>query len=290
MPNARQIGDLPQARRIFHAKQDLLLLDEVNNENPFFAENEGAVWVEIVETLNKVPIFPSPLDVRACKKRLDLLVIEFRKENWRQVVKSGSEEEYGTIQELLTKIVQAIDSAQEKTREKAQKKAEEKKRKEAALKMVDAEIAKESDSTFAGNGNSDRALPTDEELVKIGAMDPSELARHSDDGWESDSEGGKRAATKKLKRGRIDESDSLVQYLKASDVEKQKIREIELKNERDLKELELLNQKELKEKEIDNNFKLRQQELELERYRIELEGNDGMRIKRRNWLRVKNLI
>ncbi|XP_055329295.1 uncharacterized protein LOC129581982 [Paramacrobiotus metropolitanus] len=148
--------------------------------------------------------------------------------------------------------------------------------------MVDAEIAKESGSTFAGN--SDRALPTDEELVKTGALDPSELARHSeifvrntvlafvDDGWESDSEGGKRGATKKVKRGRTDESDSLVQYLKASDVEKQKIRERELKNERDLKELELQNQKELKEKKIDNNFKSRQQELELERYRIELEG------------------
>ncbi|GAU93193.1 hypothetical protein RvY_05169 [Ramazzottius varieornatus] len=118
----------PSTKNFSKAIHDLDLLDLVDSKNPYFASRPSAVWEGITRTLNQEKIFKKPLDSRAAINRVNILVTAFRGDDLKKKVKSGTEEQYGHIDELLTRVVAAIDDSKKqkdaKTRAEAFKSKE----------------------------------------------------------------------------------------------------------------------------------------------------------------------
>ncbi|GAV08553.1 hypothetical protein RvY_18225 [Ramazzottius varieornatus] len=98
---------------------DLDVLDLVDSKNPYFGSRPSAFWEEITRTVNEAKIFKKPLDSRAVISRVNILVTAFRRDDLKNV-KSGTEEQYGRIAELLTRVVAAIDDSKKQKDAKTQ--------------------------------------------------------------------------------------------------------------------------------------------------------------------------
>ncbi|XP_055351957.1 girdin homolog [Paramacrobiotus metropolitanus] len=262
----------PQRR--FKAKHHLLLLDEVNTISPYFARNKEQAWKTIAENLNKIPdqMFGGDnlLDGVACKNRVEILVKAFRSEDVRNVVKSGTEEQYGDIEKLLTNVsAAALDWETQREARAALKKQEQGKRDtelEEANKAVEA----------AGEvGIVEQVEVTDEELVAMGAMDPAELNNCN------------VKMTRTAKRFHLvcrkeRPAPNLVKQkpwylsfprnqLRRSASAKWKMQEKEIEAQKEMKDKELQMQKELKEMELQVEKEVDLKALENDRLRIAAE-------------------
>ncbi|GAU89281.1 hypothetical protein RvY_01847 [Ramazzottius varieornatus] len=99
----------PSTKNFFKAIHDLDLLDLVDSKNPYFASRPSA-------------ISKKPLDSRAVINRVNTLVTAFRGDDLKKKVKSGTEEQYGRIAELLNRVVAAIDDSKKQKVAKTQAK------------------------------------------------------------------------------------------------------------------------------------------------------------------------
>ncbi|XP_055336855.1 uncharacterized protein LOC129587240 [Paramacrobiotus metropolitanus] len=280
----------PQRR--FKAKHDLLLLDEVNTISPYFARNKEQAWKTVAENLNKIPdqMFgpDNLLDGVACKNRVEILVKAFRSEDVRNVVKSGTEEQYGDIEKLLTNIsAAALDWETQRKSRAALKKQEQAKRDtelEEANKAVEA----------AGEvGIVEQVEVTDEELVAMGAMDPAEL--NNANGQREDDDNGRKIPTRLQKRKtspKLSEAETVVSLISQESAKTQRIREMELESSARIRKMEIDNekeieaQKEMKDKELQMQKQLKEMELQVKK-EVDLKAleNDRLRIaaEERKW-------
>ncbi|XP_055338568.1 uncharacterized protein LOC129588397 [Paramacrobiotus metropolitanus] len=113
--------DIPNVRPLkcrFNATSDLALLDLIKHYNPYVADNRTAAWKDIVRSLNETKIFPKPLTDRAVKERFANLVAWFKAKDLRNKSRSGSEEQYGRMESLLTEMCEIIKDSEETEAEK----------------------------------------------------------------------------------------------------------------------------------------------------------------------------
>lgn len=82
----------------FAAKHDVLLFREVVARNPFLTPSK---WVDIAENLNRLNMV---VDGRRCRERTILQVDYFEKEDFDNLRRSGTEEEYDEKEQLLQEI------------------------------------------------------------------------------------------------------------------------------------------------------------------------------------------
>ncbi|XP_055357644.1 uncharacterized protein LOC129602601 [Paramacrobiotus metropolitanus] len=88
----------------FRIAEDLALCEEVINARPFSAPNKNAAWTEIVDNLNAIPLFSKPTDERACKQRVEDLLMQFRTNDVAKLKRSRTEEQYEQLKSLLAEI------------------------------------------------------------------------------------------------------------------------------------------------------------------------------------------
>ncbi|GAU99136.1 hypothetical protein RvY_10178-2 [Ramazzottius varieornatus] len=96
-------------RRKFGLEKDVLLAEAVLSHNPYESDVPHVEWKEIVEALNDIPLFETPLDVRAVRNHFDVLVKEFssREANGGRSVK---DDKYRKLDRLLAEIL-GVDSS-----------------------------------------------------------------------------------------------------------------------------------------------------------------------------------
>lgn len=181
-------------RRRFKISDDILLLEEVKIRNPYGAINKGRVWGEVAAVLNSIKVssadmcpwsrnnllaestflqlFKAALDDRAVRGRTTSLLKIFRLQHIKNRVKSGTEEQYGLLEALLTDIdsvVKDTEVAQE-ARKRAQVEKEEELEKASKIvkdagkngRFVARDSSEESVSVpHAGNLSIFERMPTD---------------------------------------------------------------------------------------------------------------------------------
>ncbi|XXQ30266.1 No apical meristem-associated C-terminal domain-containing protein [Plasmodiophora brassicae] len=103
-------GGAPTHKR-FAAWHDVLLLRATNDIKPWEAKygKVMAVWDLIGARLANIIGFGLKKDGPSLKKRFELIVDQFRKDDQEALKKSGVEEEFAEKQELLTDIVTRMD-------------------------------------------------------------------------------------------------------------------------------------------------------------------------------------
>ncbi|GAU94463.1 hypothetical protein RvY_06234 [Ramazzottius varieornatus] len=132
----------PYPKNFFKAIHDLDLLDLVDSKNLYFASRPSADWEEITRTLNQPKIFKKPPGSRAVINRVNTLVTAFRGDDLKNKMKSGTEEQYGRIAELLTRVVAAIDNSKKQKGAKTQAEAFKRKERDYAGEAVMVEREK----------------------------------------------------------------------------------------------------------------------------------------------------
>ncbi|KAH6933591.1 hypothetical protein HPB50_016721 [Hyalomma asiaticum] len=97
--NTSAVRQVRKPRRHFRIHEDLCLLREVAAANPF--ENPQ-MWEEVLR--NVVAAIERDVTLRAVKERVELLLNYFRREDTANLRKSGTEEQYGELQQLLQEV------------------------------------------------------------------------------------------------------------------------------------------------------------------------------------------
>ncbi|XP_055350098.1 uncharacterized protein LOC129596779 [Paramacrobiotus metropolitanus] len=145
--------DIPNVRPLkcrFNATSDLALLDLIKHHNPYVADNRTAAWKDIVQSLNETKIFPKPLTDRAVKERFANLVAWFKVQDLRNKSRSGSEEQYGRMESLLTGLCELIKDCEETEAEKKRAATEAQNERQKIAKLMKSA------------GEHGRKIPTDE--------------------------------------------------------------------------------------------------------------------------------
>ncbi|KAJ3236314.1 hypothetical protein HDU81_010903 [Chytriomyces hyalinus] len=135
----------------FSAGMDIDLLKEVVNEEPF-AASHGAVtgaWVTVASNLNTVwDLDQATAGVTGpmCQKRFKVLMDVFRKEELDALKASGTAEEYGQREQLLTDLAGRMEEAEDERRDRRDKKLEDIEKREINGNIVrEAAVARLSD-------------------------------------------------------------------------------------------------------------------------------------------------
>jgi hypothetical protein len=85
---------------------------QIANATPYkvkYGQGDKA-WNDIADALNNNPLFFRHIvDSKGVRAKFSLLVSQFRKEEWESLKKSGTDEEYNELQQLLTDIVADMD-------------------------------------------------------------------------------------------------------------------------------------------------------------------------------------
>ncbi|OQV17223.1 hypothetical protein BV898_08621 [Hypsibius exemplaris] len=89
----------------FRIEEDMWLCEEVLKANPFIREQKAEAWTTVVENLNAIPIFGKPTGERACKHRLEDIILQYRAGEMAKLRRSGTEEQFQILQELITQVV-----------------------------------------------------------------------------------------------------------------------------------------------------------------------------------------
>ena len=94
--------------RFSRIEQDLLLVEEVQTQNPFASEDPKSAWEKVCTNLNALKLFGAGvLDERAVKAHTTKLILLYRKKETRNGRKSGTEEQFGKLDEILADIESA---------------------------------------------------------------------------------------------------------------------------------------------------------------------------------------
>ncbi|KAL3190189.1 hypothetical protein MRX96_020498 [Rhipicephalus microplus] len=96
--NASETGIQPakKPRRCFSAHEDLCLLREVAAAKPF---GDGIKWVHVLAAVNRA--VGRELTLRGIKDRIDILLGYWKRQDSKNLNKSGTEEQYSEKEEIL---------------------------------------------------------------------------------------------------------------------------------------------------------------------------------------------
>ncbi|XP_055351247.1 uncharacterized protein LOC129597639 [Paramacrobiotus metropolitanus] len=95
--------------------------------------------MDVVKSLNDAALFSKSLDVRAVKERLSVLITAFQANDLQKKFRSGTEEDYNKMEQLLQEILTLVKSADETRQQKSKAHAEQMAmRKRTAAFMVSA--------------------------------------------------------------------------------------------------------------------------------------------------------
>ncbi|KAH6946080.1 hypothetical protein HPB50_011584 [Hyalomma asiaticum] len=97
--NASALRQVRKPRRHFRIHKDSCLLREVAAANPF--ENPQ-MWEGVLRNL--IAAIERDVTLPAVKERVELLLNFFRREDTANLRKSGTEEQYGELQQLLQEV------------------------------------------------------------------------------------------------------------------------------------------------------------------------------------------
>ncbi|XP_064457486.1 uncharacterized protein LOC135368255 isoform X1 [Ornithodoros turicata] len=86
-------------RKRFHPQDDVHLMREVLSLNPF---TDSSKWAVVAQGVNAAS--EKEFTVRGCRERIDLLLNLFRKQDWNNLRKSGSEAQYKEKTALLQEV------------------------------------------------------------------------------------------------------------------------------------------------------------------------------------------
>ncbi|KAH6939934.1 hypothetical protein HPB50_022672 [Hyalomma asiaticum] len=92
-------------RRCFTTEEDLAILREVAATKPF---GDDLKWVEVIANLKRV--LGRELTLRSLKDRVDLLIGYWRREDTRNLGKSGTEEQYAEKEQILQDLSDYVRS------------------------------------------------------------------------------------------------------------------------------------------------------------------------------------
>ncbi|XP_068739798.1 uncharacterized protein [Montipora capricornis] len=229
-------------------QNDLALAKEVASRKPQTHQE----WDELATVLSEVFSSDSnrvELKGRGCRERLARLIEKNEQDDKKSLKKSGTEEEYSELSQLLQDI-STYRRDMEENKAKTAKEKEQKKKKEREDKKMGEEIRKKAMEGLASKRKQEESSTDDDECTS------------NDDDYDSESTSTSGSGSKRGKRGKV--TRKRVTRLSA-------VQMLEQKNERraDLKEREL----KLKAEELQlQNKKFEQEAAERnERLKLELE-------------------
>ncbi|GAU91099.1 hypothetical protein RvY_03419 [Ramazzottius varieornatus] len=244
----------PSTKDFFKAIHDLDLLDLVDSKNPYFASRPSA-------------IFEKPLDSRAVINRVNTLVTAFRGDGLKKKVKSGTEEQYGRIAELLNRVVAAIDDSKKQKDTKTQAEAFKSKERDYAGEaiMVEGEKGRSGRRNKAADNLDDEAEK--EEFLREMGGDEQDWETEKDYRENKRAEADEKAENGENKpKKRRTSRPSKPSKMEVSDDKFIKLFEETAKRKYAFKEAESKRVYDLEAKKLE----LREKELEIERFRIEM--------------------
>ncbi|XP_055330528.1 uncharacterized protein LOC129582922 [Paramacrobiotus metropolitanus] len=177
-------AEIPNVRPVkcrFNATSDLALLDLIKHYNPYVSDNKTAAWKDVVRALNETKIFVKPVTDRGVKERFANLVAWFKAQDLRNKSRSGTEEQYGKMEALLTELCELIKGCEEAEAEKKRAATEAQKERQEISKVMKAA------------GEHGRNIPTDEEdHLQLATGAATSSATLNKDDWMKETGGDER--------------------------------------------------------------------------------------------------